>query len=204
MDRVVLVTGFQPFGGESVNPSGQVLELLGDSVGGVRIKTLLLPVTFKEAGPLLVKTLDEISDEVIGVIAMGQAGNRAGITVERVAVNLEDAPNFPDNGGDAPDSRPVILGAPDGYFSALPLKDLVKALRDSGIPAGISESAGTYVCNSLMFHLLHWIKSGGRTVFGGFVHLPYSTVQAAGKGLVPCLPLETMAEAVGIILSTSF
>lgn len=199
MEKTLLVTGFQPFGKEETNPSGQVLEMLGSYSGGLKIETLLLPVSFKAAGPLLVNTLDRLKDSLSGVIAMGQAGNRAGVTLERVAVNLEDAPTFPDNDGDAPDGRQVIPGAPDGYFSTLPIKALVEALRNQGVPAGISESAGTYVCNSVMFRLLHWIRSGNSGVFGGFVHLPYSTLQAANKGLVPSLTLETMSQAVRIM-----
>lgn len=155
--KKIIVTGFEPFGGETVNPSGQLLELLAAPTDDVTVTTLLLPVEFLRAGQILTRHLEECSenDRPDAVICLGQAGGRTSISLERVAINLMDSA-MTDNSGYQPNDVPVVPGGPAAYFSTLPLRKIQSALQENGIPVGLSNSAGTYVCNALMYRLLHW------------------------------------------------
>lgn len=175
----ILVTSFEPFGGERVNSSYEAVQLLPGSIEGADIIKICLPVSFETAGPRLVSAMDTFQPEI--VICVGQAGGSAEISVERVAINLQDA-SIPDNCGLLPKDQPVIPGGPAAYFSALPVKELFADLQASGIPVRISYSAGTFVCNTVMYTLLHRIHLETRTVIGGFIHVPYLAEQAQPKG----------------------
>lgn len=172
----VLITGFEPFGGEAVNPSWEVVKQLdGVVIAGQPVAARQLPCVFGDALTVLNAALDEL--EPVLTLAIGQAGGRVDITVERVAINVDDA-RIPDNKGLQPIDVPIATDGPAAYFSTLPIKAIVAALRERGIPASVSQTAGTFVCNHVMYGLLHRLrdKSG---VKGGFIHIPYLPEQAA-------------------------
>ena len=149
----VLVSGFEPFGGETVNPSQDAVEALGRlALPGIALRTVVLPTRFGAS-------LARLDDALAGwpadvVLSVGLAGGRSGLTVERVAINLDDA-RIPDNGGAQPVDRPVVAGAPAAYFANFPVKAMVAAIRAAGLEASVSHSAGTFVCNHVFFGLRH-------------------------------------------------
>lgn len=174
----ILVTGFDPFGGEAVNPAYEAVKLLPDNIAGAEIVKLEIPTEFKRSMELLEEAISrEMPDAVISV---GQAGGRAEITPERVAINLADA-RIPDNAGNQPVDEPLAADGPAAYFATLPLKEMVKNVQDSGIPCRISYSAGTYVCNSVMYRVLHLAEVSGMGFCAGFIHVPYATQQTVTK-----------------------
>ena len=188
----VLVTGFEPFGGESINPSWEAVKALPDEIDGAVLIKRQLPVTFKGVREILSKLIVEERPDV--VVLTGQAGGRPNITVERVAINVMDS-TMADNEGFKPEDEPVFEGAPVAYFSTLPIKAIVGALRNAGIPAGISNTAGTYVCNTAMFTALHTIAVRGLETRAGFIHVPFSHAQALDKPR-PSMAQETINEAI--------
>lgn len=196
----VLVTGFEPFGGEAVNPSMQVaLALDGAAVGGHRVIARVLPCAFASALAALDAALDETRPAL--VLALGQAAGRCALSFERIAINLVDA-RIADNCGEQPIDVPVIGGAPAAYFGTLPVKAIVAALRGRGVPASLSLSAGSYVCNAVFFALMHRLH-GRPDARGGFVHLPLLPGQAARHAGAPCLPLELMVGGVKLAIETA-
>ena len=197
----VLVTGFEPFGGERENPSLAIAEALhGRRIAGHRIVGAVLPTAFADSLPALDALLDR--HRPVLVIAVGQAGNRAEISLERVAINLIDA-RIADNAGAQPVDVPVVPGAPNAYFSTLPLKAMLARLRAAGIPAALSQTAGTFVCNQVFFALAHRLARRKPVVRGGFIHVPYLPQQAERLGNAPSLPLATMIDAVRLCIDTA-
>ncbi|ASJ09829.1 pyroglutamyl-peptidase I [Thermococcus sp. P6] len=195
----VLVTGFEPFGGERINPSWEALKDLPEEVEGARLIKRRLPVTFRGVRRVLPRLIVEEKPDV--VVLTGQAGGRPNVTVERVAINVMDS-RTPDNEGFAPEDEPVFEGAPAAYFSTLPVKAIVDALRKAGIPAGVSNTAGTYVCNAAMFTALHTIAVAGMETRAGFVHVPFSHGQVLEKAK-PSMSLETIRKAIEVAVRTS-
>ncbi|UTA53585.1 pyroglutamyl-peptidase I [Lysobacter soli] len=200
--RHVLLTGFAPFGGESTNPSWEAVQALeGEVVAGHRIVARCLPVEFDASLHALQHALDELVPSL--VICVGQAGGRAQMSLERVAINVIDA-RIPDNAGAQPIDEPVAADGPAAYFTSLPIKAMLAALRNAGFPAEISQTAGTYVCNHVFYALMHALR-GLPGVRGGFVHIPYSPAQAALHAGAPSLPSTVVAQAlrlaVGIALT---
>ena len=199
--RNVLVTGFGPFGGEPINPALEAIKLLdGRIIGGCRIVTRELPVTRFEAIDAIVKYWKE-TDPVL-ILAVGQAGGRLEITPERVAINVDDY-RIPDNGGFQPVDEPIVKGAPAAYWSTLPIKAMVVAMREAGIPASVSNSAGTFVCNHLFYGLMHHLAISGNKVRGGFVHIPYLPEQAARIGAQPSMAVETIVKGLEVALAAA-
>ena len=197
----VLLTGFEPFDGESLNPSWEAVRALeGVLVGRHRIDVLCLPVEF---GRSLRALRAALRSKPALVLAVGQAGGRCAISIERVAINLDDA-RIPDNAGAQPIDRPVIRGAPAAYFARLPIKAMRADLLEHGIPAEISHSAGTFVCNHVFFGLMHALRKRPATR-AGFVHIPYSPEQAARHPGSPCLSLDRVTAGlermIGVALS---
>ncbi len=201
--RPVVLTGFEPFGGESVNPSWQVAQALhGRSVGGHPVHAACLPCEFGAALAALDGVLAEVrsrSGEPALVLALGQAAGRSDFSVERVAINVDDA-RIADNAGAAPVDLPVVAGAPAAYFATLPIKAMVAALRAAGLPASVSQSAGTFVCNHVFFGLMHRL-SATPAVRGGFMHLPLLPEQAARAPGQPSLPLATLVQGLEVALA---
>jgi len=172
----ILLTGFDPFGGEVINPSWETVRALhGRRIGGHRVVARLLPTEFAGSLRALKAALRETTPTI--VLGVGQAGGRRQLSIERVAINLQDA-RIPDNAGAQPVDEPVIAGGPAAYFSTLPIKAMLAALHAHGLPAEISQSAGTYVCNHIAYAMLH-LASKRRRMRAGFIHIPYLPAQAA-------------------------
>lgn len=197
----ILVTGFEPFGGEARNPSWEAARAVdGERVGGALLVARRLPCVVGEVRQALAAAIDEVEPRL--VLSLGLAGGRADVSIERVAINVIDA-RIPDNAGRQPVDEPVIEDGPAAYFSTLPIKALAQALRERGIPASISQSAGTYVCNAAFYGLMHLIATRRPALRGGFVHLPYLPEMAARHPGAPSLALDTLAEAIRIMASTA-
>lgn len=197
----VLLTGFDPFGGETTNPSWQAVAALhGQRIAGHRVVAVQLPTTFKGSEKALRRALREHAPR--RVIAVGQAGGRSQISLEQVAINLIDA-RIPDNEGRRPVDVPVIEEGPAAYFATLPLKAMLHALRAEGIPSGISFTAGTYVCNAVFYALMHSLRRRPG-VLAGFVHVPYLPEQAARQPHAPpSMSLDTIVAALRAVVASA-
>lgn len=172
----ILLTGFTPFGGESINPSWEAVRALdGRQIAGHRVAARLLPTAFDASLRELESAVREIEPAIM--LGVGQAGGRSRLSIERVAINIKDA-RIPDNDGAQPIDEPVIPDAPAAYFSSLPIKAMLAALQADGIPAEISNTAGTYVCNHVAYAMLH-LATQRLGVRAGFIHIPYLPAQAA-------------------------
>ena len=192
----ILITAFDPFGGESVNPAFQAVMALPERIGEHILVKQELPTVFGKAGSLLLETVDAVQPDA--VLCVGQAGGRAAITLERVAVNLRDA-RITDNEGRQPVDEVIVPGGPAAYFATIPTRKLVEALREREIPAALSYTAGTFVCNDVLYTLLH--RLSGTNKIGGFVHVPYTAAQAAGKTPnPPSMALSTMVQALQVLV----
>lgn len=197
---VVLLTGFDAFGGEPENPSWEAVSRFdGDVLGSHRVVARRLPVEFGGALDLLRNAIVELDPAL--VLCVGQAGGRAQLSLERVAINLDDA-RIADNAGASPVDDPVVPDGPAAYFATLPVKAMLRALHDAGIPAEISQTAGTYVCNHAFYGLMHALRDRPATR-GGFIHIPYSPAQAARHPGAPSLPVEAVGEGLRIALATA-
>ncbi|XXD10647.1 pyroglutamyl-peptidase I [Klebsiella sp. R445] len=196
----VLITGFEPFGGEAVNPSWEVVRQLdGATIAGERVVALQLPCVFGEALTVLNAALAAQQPRL--TIAVGQAGGRVDITVERVAINVDDA-RIPDNKGQQPIDEPIVAGGPAAWFSSLPVKAIVAALREQGIPASVSQTAGTFVCNHVMYGLLDALQGKAGTK-GGFIHIPYLPEQAAAHPGEASMAVGTVRAALETAVAVS-
>ncbi|MFD7107874.1 pyroglutamyl-peptidase I [Streptomyces celluloflavus] len=196
----VLLTGFEPFDGESVNPSWlAVRAAAAEPPAGLEIATAELPCVYGAARVALRTAIEENRPEI--VVSVGQAGGRPDITVERVAVNLDDA-RIPDVAGARPIDEPIVPGGPAAYFSTLPVKACVAAVRAAGLPASVSNTAGTFVCNHVFYALAHLIATELPGVRGGFVHVPYAPEQVLDRAR-PSLPVADVARALREIAATA-
>ena len=191
----ILRTAFCPFGGDSLNASQEVMDALPERLEGLQIEKLLLPVSFRSAPRIAIDAAERLRPDAI--VCLGQAGGRDAVTPERAALNVMDAAQ-PDNDGFQPVDEPVVRGGPAAFFSTLPVKVMVEAIARSGVPARLSDSAGTYVCNCLMYALLHWTRTGGHDVPCGFLHLPYLEQQR--RGGAPALQKDRAVCAVAAAL----
>jgi pyroglutamyl-peptidase len=202
---MILLTGFEPFGGETTNPSwtaaaaaSAILKADGHAVAAVE-----LPCVFGQSITVLEDALQRYDPEL--VICVGQAGGRPRISLERIAINCDDA-RIPDNAGNRPVDEEVVPGGPAAYFSSLPVKAALEALRTAGIPAEVSQSAGTYVCNHIFYALMHSLETrlGAPTATrGGFIHVPYETQQVPRGSGTPSLPVAVMTEALAVVVRTA-
>ncbi len=192
----VLLTGFEPFGGDTVNPSGDAVRAVRDGWHGAhQLVAEILPVTFAGAARRLRALIAQHRPDV--VVAVGLAGGRAAIGVERIAVNLADA-RIPDNDGAQPIDEPCVPGAPAAAFATLPVKAIAQAMKDAGIAAEVSHTAGTFVCNHVFFTAL---EVAGPSVRAGFIHVPWASGQAsAGQ---PTLPPAAIARALQIAIDVT-
>ncbi|WP_340015923.1 pyroglutamyl-peptidase I [Paenibacillus sp. FSL K6-1318] len=198
-----LISGFEPFGGDAVNPTGALMEALANEVmEGAELKTVLLPVHFNECADLLIAEMEAYRSDV--VIACGLAKGRTSITPERIAVNVKDIPpgSYADNQGQRPVDEPIVDGSPDGLFSTLPIRAMVNDMSAAGIPASVSNTAGTYICNNTMYRVLDHIRIGQLPIRAGFVHFPASTEMAVLQPSVPSLPIPMMLDALRIMIRT--
>lgn len=195
----ILITGFAPFGGESINPSWEVVRGLPEEFQTSKGESVILvkqemPVSYDRCGGVIKELMEQNKPDC--VICVGQAGGRMGLEVEQIAINLKDAYS-PDNDGVPYHGVPVIEGGPDGRFARLPVREMVAACKDAGIPAKVSFSAGAYVCNCLMYHVLEIIENQYPKMRGGFIHVPYECGQAAAQERAkPSLPLSTITDGL--------
>lgn len=195
----ILLTGFEPFGGDPVNPSALVCQALhGQHVAHAEVHAVALPCVFGQALRALEDALTSTSPVL--VLALGLAAGRGEISVERVALNIDDA-RIPDNAGAQPVDEPVIQGGPAAWFSTLPVKAIVAALREAGLPAGVSQTAGTFVCNHVFYGLQH--RLAGTGVRSGFIHVPLLDTQAAAHPGLPTLGLQSLVRGVRIALEVA-
>lgn len=194
----VLLTGFEPFNSADTNPSWEAVQQACEQLA-IPTTAVELSVEFSASATELRQAIEQSTPDV--VICVGQAARRHALTVERVAVNLIDAP-IPDNAESQPVDQPVIADAPAAYFASLPVKACVEAARAAGVPTAASMTAGTYVCNSIFFHLLHLIATEYPHLKGGFVHVPLSSQQGI-DGTVPTLPPHMVATALTAIVHTA-
>lgn len=196
----VLVTGFSPFGGEDINPAYEAIKGLENTIQGALIIKKEISTVFGKYIEELEKTIEVENPDI--VICVGQAGGRFDITVERVAINIDDA-KIADNEGNQPMDRKIYEDGENAYFSSLPIKAIVKNIKDSGIPASISNTAGTYVCNHLMYGLLYLINNKYTHVRGGFIHVPFLPEQVVSKGNTPSMSIENITKAIKIAIEAS-
>ena len=185
----LLITGFDPFGGQSVNPSWEAVRRLPDEVGHWRLTKLQIPTVFGQAAETVLAAADEIHPDAI--VCVGQAGGRSAITPEVVAINLREA-QIADNAGSRPVNEPVAEDGPCGYFSTLPVRQMVQAMTAAGYPAALSYSAGAFVCNDVLYTLLHSYTQTATAV--GFLHVPFLPEQAGETH--PSLPLADIVAAL--------
>ena len=196
--RRLLLTGFEPFGGDDLNPSWLVAQALhGEVIDGARIEALRLPCVFGQAIAELTTAINKHGPQL--VLALGLAADRDALTPERVAINVDDA-RIADNAGATPLDLPVVDGAPAAYFSSLPIKAIVAELSRAGVPAAVSQTAGTFVCNHVFFGLMHALRRR-RGVRGGFMHLPLLPEQAQPRGRAG-VDLDTQCRGVRLALQT--
>ena len=201
MQKTILVTGFDPFGGEPVNPAFEALRFLdGKTLAGHLVVTQEVPT-------VRYKALEALSAAVTRhdpclVVAVGQAGGRLAVMPERVAINVDDF-RIADNEGNQPTDEPIVPGGPAAYFTSLPVKAMVKAMTQAGIPAAVSNTAGTFVCNHIFYGLMHLLAQEGAKRRGGFIHIPYMTTQAARLGNQPSMSIESIAKGLEIAITVA-
>lgn len=174
----ILVTGFDPFGGEKVNPALEAVKLLPSEIHGAEVRWAEIPTVFYKSSDVLEEEIVRYQPDV--VLCIGQAGGRASLTPERVAINLDDA-RIPDNEGNQPIDIPIREDGRSAYFSTLPIKAMVQAIKKEGLPATVSNTAGTFVCNHLMYQTLYLADKRFPDMRAGFMHIPYMTEQVVNK-----------------------
>ncbi|MDO5399884.1 MAG: pyroglutamyl-peptidase I [Eubacteriales bacterium] len=189
--KKLLITGFEPFGGEKLNPSWEAVRMLPETIGDFALTKLQVPVVFGLAGERVLSAAGTLDPDVI--LCIGQAGGRGAVTPERIAINCRSA-SIPDNAGFMPVEEPVVKGGPDGLFATVPVEAMAAAIRKLGLPAAVSNTAGTYVCNDLMYTLLHHYRETKTRV--GFLHVPYLPEQ--GK---PSMELMEIQKALAAAVS---
>lgn len=201
----IVLTGFEPFDQDTVNPSWEVARALAGwtlEAGGVSatVHAVQLPCVFGQAARVLRQAMQEHQPQL--VVCLGLAGTRSDITPERVAINVDDA-RIPDNAGAQPIDQPVVADGPVAYWSTLPIKAIARDLRAAGIPVSVSNTAGSFVCNHVFYALMHALTSQGLQARGGFVHVPLLPQQAARIPGAPSMALATQVEGIQVLLRTA-
>ena len=195
-----LITGFDAFGGERVNPSLEAMKRLPSHIGSIVLATQRLPAAFASSLPLLFAAIEREHPDI--VLCVGEAGSRLELSPERVAINVQDA-RILDNDGDRPIDVPVVAGGPAAYFSTLPIKAAVQAMRAAGLPAAVSNSAGTFVCNHVFYGLMHYAATRGARFRGGFMHVPFLPEQAANHPRSPSMSVATIVRGIEIFVEVA-
>lgn len=191
----VLITGFEPFGGEKLNPSFEAVKLLKDNIAGAEVVKYSIPVVFGKSVEKLDELIKKENPDI--VICVGQAGGRFDITVERVAINLDDA-RIADNDGNQPVDEKIFEDGESAYFATMPIKAMVEEMKKGNVPASISNTAGTYVCNHIMYGLLYLASKKYPNIKGGFIHVPFIPEQVIGKPNTPYMSLEKIADGLAL------
>lgn len=195
----ILVTAFEPFGNENLNPALEILKSLPDQILGHSILKLKIPtVRFKSVNAIIGMIRQHQPDIVL---SLGQAGGRSDITFERVGINVDDY-GIGDNEQNMPIDEKVVDNGPDAYLVNLPLKDMMHNVRDSGISASISNTAGTFVCNHVIYAIRHYCESEHLNIQSGFIHVPFLPEQVINKPTMPSMPLDMMVKAITVAIET--
>lgn len=189
----ILVTGFDPFGGEKVNPALEAVKTLPSVIHGAEIRWVEIPTVFYQSAEVLETEIVRYQPDV--VLCIGQAGGRASLTPERVAINQDDA-RIPDNDGNQPIDTPIRLDGEAAYFSTLPIKAMVQAIKEVGLPATVSNTAGTFVCNHLMYQALYLADKKFLNMRAGFMHIPYMTEQVINKPNTASMNLADIVKGI--------
>ena len=193
----ILVTGFDPFGGEKINPALETIKRLPDTILGAQIIKLEIPTVVGKSLAKIKEAVEKENPDV--VLSIGQAGGRSEITVERVGINIDDC-RIPDNEGNQPIDEPVVKGGPAAYFVTVPIKAIVENIKAHNIPASISNTAGTFICNHVCYgvaHLAAQRTTTGKPMKSGFIHIPFLPEQVIGKpALTPSMSLETIISGI--------
>ena len=189
----LLLTAFTPFGGESINPALEAVKQVKDKISNLDIVKLEVPTVFNKSIQTVIEAMEKEKPDY--VLCVGQAGGRVGITPERVAINIDDA-RIPDNEGNQPIDRTIYSDGENAYFSNLPVKAMVESIKKEGLTSSLSNSAGTYVCNHLMYGVLYHIDKTYRGMKGGFIHVPYIPDQTVDKPDKPSMPLEDIVRGL--------
>ena len=184
--KKLLITGFDPFGGESVNPSWEAVQLLPDRIGAFELYKLQIPTVFGVAAQRVLQQAAQVNPDVI--LCIGQAGGRTAVTPERIGINVRSA-RIADNAGNQPQEEPIVPNGPDGLFATVPAVKMALAIQNAGLPGAVSNTAGAFVCNDTLYTLLH--HYAGTSVRAGFIHVPYIPEQGT-----PNLPLEQTVQAL--------
>ena len=194
----ILATGFEPFGGENINPSWEAVRRLNGNRDDVHIERLLVPTIYADSIGTVTEAIDRLHP--VAVVLVGQAGGRAELSIERVAVNCDDA-IVPDNAGVLREDMPVVSQGPTAYLATLPIKQIVAGLRSAGFPAVVSNTAGLFICNHLLYGVLNHIATHNLETQAGFVHVPYLPEQVVGKPGMPSMSLETMVAGLDCMVA---
>lgn len=194
----ILVTGFDPFGGESVNPAWEAVSRLPETINGAEVVRMLIPTSFERAPQAILEKVREYHPDY--VISVGQAAGRTAITPERIAINMMSA-SIPDNDGEQPTEQKIEDNGPDGYFSLLPVVEMVKAIEAAGLPGRISNTAGTFVCNRVMYSVLHACHTEFPEMRSGFIHVPCIPEQTEKHPEWFSLPVEEITRGLEAALS---
>ena len=190
----ILVTGFDPFGKETINPSYEALKLLPDIIDGAKIIKLEVPTAFKRGPQATIDAIEKYRPDY--VLCIGQAGGRSQMTPEFVGINYAQA-RIPDNDEDQPLASPLVSEGPNAYFTQLPVYAMVNKMKENGIPASVSYSAGTYVCNAMLYCVMHALATKHPTIKGGFMHVPYATEQTVNQPAgTPGMNLSDIAKGI--------
>lgn len=195
----ILVSGFDPFGGESINPSIEAVKRLPDSINGVEIIKLEIPTVIGKSIDKLTHAVETYLPDV--VLCVGQAGGRSDITVERIAINIDDC-RIKDNEGNQPIDEPIVVNGPDAYFLTIPIKSIVSDLQSQGIQASVSNTAGTFICNHVAYGMAHLAKTKYPNMKTGFIHIPFIPEQVLNKSNMPFMPLDQIIKALETAILT--
>lgn len=189
----ILITGFDPFGGESLNPAWEAVKKIPDTINGAEIKKVMIPTVFYKSAEVTEKAIEEFQPDY--VLNIGQAGGRFELTPERVAINVDDA-RIPDNETNQPIDVPIKKDGAAAYFTQLPVKAMVTEMKNAGVPAAVSNSAGTFVCNHIMYQVQYMIDKQYPNIKAGFMHVPFIPTQVLDKPGKPAMNLEDISKGI--------
>lgn len=193
----ILITGFDPFGGESINPAEEAVKRLKDEINGAKIIKLTIPTVREKSLKAIEEAIQNHNPDI--VISIGQAGGRFDITPERIAINIDDF-RITDNEGNQPTDEPVRTDGEIAYVTSLPVKAMVEHMKENGVPASVSYTAGTFVCNHVMYGVLYMIDKRYPNIKGGFIHIPYTTSQVIDKRNMPYMSLDEIVKGLELAI----
>lgn len=196
----VLITGFDPFGGEKINPALEAVKAMRDNIAGAEIIKLEIPTVFRKSVEKISAAIEKHNPDI--VISIGQAGGRFDITPERVAINMDDA-RIKDNDGKQPIDEIIENDGAPAYFSNLPIKAMVKHMKENGIPSSVSNTAGTFVCNHVMYGILYMVDKKYPNIRGGFIHVPFIPSQVLDKKNTPSMAVSDITKGLELAVEAA-